>query len=78
MFYFITIIYAEFLPLSLSLLNFQKNGLLALSLIYKHTFSLNKFFVWNNRDSKLSLSNFSIMKEISLLILNFHVIIMFL
>lgn len=36
------------IPVSLS--NFQKQTLLAWSLIYKHNSSPNRYFIWNNRD----------------------------
>lgn len=36
------------IPVSLS--NFQKQTLLAWSLIYKHNVSPNRYFIWNNRD----------------------------
>lgn len=36
------------IPVSLS--NFHKQTLLAWSLIYKHNFSPNRYFIWNNRD----------------------------
>lgn len=36
------------LPVSLS--NFHKQALLSWSLIYKHNFSPNTYFIWNNRD----------------------------
>lgn len=36
------------IPVSLS--NFHKQTLLAWSLIYKHNFSPNRYFIWNNMD----------------------------
>lgn len=36
------------LPVSLS--NFHKQALLSWSIIYKHNFSPNNYFIWNNRD----------------------------